>query len=177
MGRSQQLELGLGATPSAQLARVTARQATAPASRGTVTVHIDGASKGNPGLAAIGVVISQHGHTLREVAEIIGDATNNVAEYNALIVGLETALELGRPHVRVFSDSELLVRQVNGEYKVKSPLLAPLFGRVQSLIRRLESFELTHIDRAANAHADKLANQAITAHFAHAEHKGPKQTG
>ena len=174
MGQSKQLELTLSAPQPQQRLHSLKEQTRVLALEGVATIYIDGAAKGNPGLAAIGVIILQDGRTQREVAEVIGETTNNVAEYKALIVGLENALELGATRVHVFSDSQLLVRQVNGVYKVKSLRLMPLFKQVGSLIQRLESFELQHVGRAHNTQADGLANRAIRAHLERVREKRPK---
>ena len=172
MGQSEQLELALK-THSTQ----GDVQKPACSSSSTVTIYTDGASKGNPGLAAIGVVIYQEGRLVKQIAEVIGETTNNVAEYRALIAGLEYVLALGITRVRVLSDSQLLVHQVLGTYKVKSRQLFPLFETVGALIERLDAFELQHIGRVHNAQADGLANRAIKAHLKRIEKKGPKQTG
>ena len=177
MGRSEQLELGLDAggaprPPASPRPGRGRRGAAEP-----VTVYVDGASKGNPGLAAIGVAVSRQGRTLKEIAQVIGQATNNEAEYTALITGLEAALKLGATQVRAVSDSQLLVRQVNGVYKAKNARIVPLLGRVRTLVSRLERFEIQHVDRSRNTRADQLANQAIKEHLSQAKHKEPKQTG
>lgn len=142
-----------------------------------MTVHVDGASKGNPGLAAVGVAVSRQGRTLKEIAQVIGQATNNEAEYTALITGLETALKLGATKVRAVSDSQFLVRQVTGVYKTRNARMVPLLGRVRALVSRLERFEIEHVDRSQNTRADQLANQAVKEHLRQVRDKGPKQTG
>lgn len=127
-----------------------------------VRIFSDGASRGNPGPAGIGVVIvSPAGNSLAEVKEYLGVSTNNLAEYTALVRGLETALDLGARKVEIFSDSELLVRQVLGQYQVRSPILKPLHRQVLSLERRFAEFCIQHVPRSQNARADELANQAI----------------
>ncbi len=125
-------------------------------------VHFDGASQGNPGPAGIGVVIrNADGTALAEIGEYIGHATNNVAEYRALIRALEEAQSLGGQRLSIRADSELVVRQLYGRYEVKSPNLKPLFARVRELLRQFE--HVTHVPREENRLADKLATGAIKA--------------
>ena len=126
-----------------------------------MTVHIDGASRGNPGAAAIGVVVLRHKAPVREIGESIGIATNNIAEYRAFLRGLEEAGKLGARTVRVRSDSELLVRQLTGQYKVRNPALAALHRQARSRMRRFDLVEITHVPREENAAADALANRAL----------------
>ncbi|MGC8862703.1 MAG: ribonuclease HI family protein [Armatimonadota bacterium] len=127
-----------------------------------LAVHTDGACKGNPGPAGIGVVLaSEDGTVIREIAEYIGDATNNTAEYLALIRGLEAALELGADSVEINVDSELVARQLAGVYRVKSGNLAPLHERALSLLRRFRNVSIGHVVRQHNKRADELANEAI----------------
>ncbi len=129
----------------------------------TVIIHSDGASKGNPGDAGIGVVITDaDGEVLKELSEYIGETTNNVAEYTALIRGLEEARKLGVQSVRVSTDSELLARQLTGEYKVKSPLLKPLYQRLMQILSGFETASVSHVLRHLNTRADKLANEAVS---------------
>lgn len=123
-------------------------------------VYIDGASRGNPGSAGIGVVLcTEEGELLREISEPIGVATNNVAEYHALIRGLEEAQRLGAQEVTVYTDSELLARQMNGEYAVHAVHLLPLYRRATELLRRFKCARVYHVPRAENAQADRLAKQ------------------
>lgn len=139
-----------------------------------VRVRTDGASRGNPGPSGIGVVIERatDGVVVAEIAEYLGSTTNNVAEYQALIAGLRRALELGATAVEVVSDSELMVRQVDGVYKVRSEHLQPLLREVHALRRRfLEGFAITHTLRGGNQRADELANVAID------EGRGAGRTG
>lgn len=125
-------------------------------------IYTDGASKGNPGPAGIGVVVvSSDGQVLREIAEYIGEQTNNVAEYIALIRGLKCGQELGATSLNVYVDSELLERQINGAYRVKSPNLQPLYNQVAELIRSFAKVQVSHVRREQNERADKLANEAI----------------
>ncbi len=134
-------------------------EACLPAS---LRIHTDGASRGNPGEAGIGVVIEdESGKVIKEIRRYIGKATNNQAEYAALIDGLKAARGINADNVTVFADSELLVKQVKGEYKVKHPQLQPLFAEAKGLISGLKKFKINHIPREKNAHADALANEAI----------------
>lgn len=131
--------------------------------RSALVLRTDGASRGNPGPAGIGIVLeSLDGGIVDELAEYIGHATNNVAEYNALIRGLEEAAKHGAMEVTVFSDSELLVRQMNGEYRIKNEGLKPLFMQATELARtRFGKFTITYVPREQNRRADRLANLAI----------------
>ena len=125
------------------------------------TIAIDGASKGNPGPAGIGIVIcDESGAVLKSIGENIGIGTNNYAEYTAFIRGLELALEMGFSHVVVNTDSELLAKQINGHYRVKSPDIAPLFDCALELMGRFKTVRVNHVPRAKNKQADKLASQA-----------------
>jgi ribonuclease HI len=127
----------------------------------TPTMYIDGAARGNPGPAAYAVVIARPGHPPFEEAGTLGTATNNVAEYTALVRGLERAAELGLKSVAVFSDSELLVKQMNGEYRVKHPDLLPLYEAANRLKRAFDRVTITHVRREQNARADALCNRAL----------------
>jgi ribonuclease HI len=129
-----------------------------------VQIFTDGAARGNPGPAGIGIVIKNDEEILLEVSDYIGKATNNVAEYMALIRGLEEALDMGNKSVEVFSDSELMVKQLNGEYKVKNEGLLPLFLHTRSLIKKFNHFSISHTVREENEHADELANKGIDDH-------------
>ena len=126
-----------------------------------LTLFIDGASRGNPGPAGIGIRIEAGGEVLKEYCEYIGCTTNNVAEYRALIKGLEIAAEFKANRVTVFSDSELVVRQMNGTYKVKSGGLLPLYQTAQTKSRTFDGFQIKHVRREQNREADELANQGI----------------
>jgi len=126
-----------------------------------LVVCIDGASRGNPGQAAIGVVVLDGSTPVREIGEPIGTATNNIAEYRALLRGLEEAEALGARTVQVQSDSELLVRQLSGQYKVRSEALAPLHRKALAQMRRFDRVLITHVPRERNTKADALANQAL----------------
>lgn len=127
-----------------------------------IVAHIDGASRGNPGPAAYGVVVENaDGAALAALSKFLGRATNNVAEYQALVAALDYAFQNHHRQLRVLTDSELLARQIEGRYKVKSPDLKPLFERAKQMILRLESFRIRHVPREENAEADRLANQAL----------------
>ncbi len=127
-----------------------------------LVMNIDGAARGNPGPAGIGVMIQEeNGPMEREVWKFIGEATNNVAEYEALLLALREAGRLKSAGVRIRSDSELLVRQVEGRYRVRNPRLIVLHSQVCDLIRTISSFHIEHVDRELNRRADALANRAI----------------
>jgi ribonuclease HI len=127
------------------------------------TIHIDGASRGNPGPAAFAVVIHPPDGPVVEVAEVIPNTTNNVAEYTALVAALHTAQERGLTHLHIHSDSELLVKQMNGEYRVKSADLQDLYQEAVHLRRQFASVKLTHVRREQNKRADELCNIALDA--------------
>ncbi|HSQ22426.1 MAG TPA: ribonuclease HI family protein [Coriobacteriia bacterium] len=127
-------------------------------------VNTDGGARGNPGPAGVGVVLrSPDGAIAAEGGAYLGETTNNVAEYEAVLWGLRAALAAGASHVEVRADSELVVKQMNGAYRVKSPGLRPLFLEAQQLRRRFERVEFVHVRREANAEADALANRAMDA--------------
>jgi ribonuclease HI len=129
-----------------------------------VIIYTDGAARGNPGPTGIGVVIKDEaGNTLDKISKRLGVTTNNQAEYQAIIVGLERAIGLGAKQVNVRSDSELVVKQVNGQYKIKNTALRPLYQKVVQLTGALESFSIGYIPREQNATADALANKALDA--------------
>lgn len=124
-------------------------------------MYIDGASKGNPGPSGIGVVIyDKDGSALKGISKSIGKATNNVAEYTALIYALQEALILKSPKIKVWTDSELLCKQVKGVYTVRHSNLKPLFEQVKHLAKGFDSFEIQHIGRDKNKEADRLAGNA-----------------
>ncbi|HST14586.1 MAG TPA: ribonuclease HI family protein [Gaiellaceae bacterium] len=124
----------------------------------------DGGARGNPGPAAYGFVLeAEDGTVLAAEGRAIGVATNNVAEYSGLVAGLRRALELHVPDVQVVSDSELLVKQMRGEYRVKNEALRALFVEASTLARGLESVEYQHVKRAHNELADQLVNEALDA--------------
>lgn len=143
------------------------------------TAKIDGAARGNPGPAAYGALIRKpDGTVAAELKKYIGRGTNNVAEYYALIAALDYAATLGIRSLRVESDSELLVNQMRGRYKVKSADLRPLFERAKRMAHSLASFEIEHVPRERNRDADALANQALDAYRDGGErHFSAKQPG
>jgi len=130
-----------------------------------VIIWADGASLGNPGLAAIGAIIKdEQGRLVASISQGIGRTTNNQAEYRAIIAALEEAIRLGAEEVAANLDSQLVVRQISGEYRVKKATLKPLYQRVKQLQSRLRSFTITHIPRQQNKEADRLANSALKGH-------------
>ncbi|MEW6614596.1 MAG: ribonuclease HI family protein [Thermodesulfobacteriota bacterium] len=125
-------------------------------------VFTDGASRGNPGEAGAGaVILDKEGNLIKELKKYLGKNTNNVAEYQALILGLREALKLRGTGVHIFSDSELMVKQLNGAYKVKNKGLIVLYNEVNDLLKKFVWYDIKHIDREKNRHADRLANEAI----------------
>jgi ribonuclease HI len=129
-----------------------------------VVVHVDGGARGNPGPAAAAAVISAPGgEVLDEAAELIGVATNNVAEYRGLLLGLQRARALGATEVEVVNDSELVARQVNGSYKVKHPDMKALHAAALEALGAFERWSMRSVPRAQNAAADALVNQALDA--------------
>ena len=136
----------------------------APKPSGALALYIDGASRGNPGPAGLGIVVKDaNGRVVAEISEFIGRGTNNVAEYRALIRALEEAATFGARSIVVRSDSELLVRQLKGEYKVKSPDLSPLHLEAHRLFKAFPKATVERIPRGENAAADALANRALDA--------------
>jgi phosphoribosylglycinamide formyltransferase 1 len=129
-----------------------------------LVVHTDGGSRGNPGPAAAGFVIDDaDGQRLVARAFFLGASTNNVAEYSALVKALEAAIEIEGEQLTVFTDSELMVRQMAGRYKVKSELIRPLFERAQTLVKEFSRCDIIHVRREKNKDADRLVNQALDA--------------
>jgi ribonuclease HI len=129
-----------------------------------VVVHVDGGARGNPGPAAAAAVISTpDGEVVDEAHEFVGVATNNVAEYRGLLLGLERARALGADEVEVINDSELVAKQVNGVYKVKHPDMRPLHARAIEALRGFRRWTVRSVPRADNAAADALVNQALDA--------------
>ena len=125
-------------------------------------VNVDGGSRGNPGPAAIAAVASEPGGgVLAERSERIGSATNNVAEYRAMLLGIELARELGAKEVELIGDSQLIVRQVRGEYKVKDPNLKPLREKVVKALVDFDSWSIKDVRRERNEEADRLVNEAL----------------
>lgn len=142
-------------------ASIAAELEAEPAENPVVVINTDGAARGNPGPAGAGFVVSKNGKVIESQAQYLGERTNNYAEYSALILALERALELKASRLIVKSDSELMVRQIKGEYKVKNKDLQVLFAKASRLIARLESFEIVHVRREENREADLMANRAI----------------
>lgn len=126
-----------------------------------VTIYVDGGSRGNPGPAGAGAVISSGSKEICSISQFIGIATNNIAEYTGLVLALEKALELGLTHVQVYMDSELVVKQMNGQYRVKNAGLLPLFQKSRQFASQFASFKIDHVRRESNKVADRLANQAM----------------
>ena len=127
-----------------------------------IFAHCDGGSRGNPGPSGYGAVITDAaGQTLAELSEFLGIRTNNFAEYSGLLACLDYALQNGHPRLKVVSDSELMVKQIQGKYKVNSPDLKPLWQTARDRIAKLDAFEITHALRHKNKAADALANQAM----------------
>lgn len=127
-----------------------------------LVIRTDGGARGNPGPAGIGVVIEDaKGKVLEEHAKFLGVKTNNQAEYEAVILGLQRAKHLKADSAEVVADSELVIKQANGEYKVKHVNIKPLFAQVQDLVRQIGSVKFKHVKRAQNEHADALSNKAM----------------
>jgi len=130
--------------------------------QGTWSLYCDGASRGNPGPAGAGaMLVDPSGEIRAQAGEYLGQTTNNVAEYRALLLGLKMAQNLGVKKLQVFADSELLVRQLNGSYRVKAPHLLPLWQEAKKELQKFKAHAITHVPREENAPADGLANQAI----------------
>jgi ribonuclease HI len=129
-----------------------------------LVIHVDGGSRGNPGPAAAAAVLSTpDGDVVDEAHEFLGVATNNVAEYRGVLLGLARAKELGATEVEVVNDSELVARQINGQYKVKHPDMKPLFLEAKTALSGFEKWSIRNVPRAKNADADALVNQALDA--------------
>jgi ribonuclease HI len=127
-----------------------------------ITANVDGGARGNPGPAGYGAYIrGADGKAIAQLSEYLGIKTNNFAEYSALIGALEYAIAHGYRALKVISDSELMVRQMTGQYRVNSPDLKPMYERARSLVRQLDRFAIEHVLRAKNQHADRLANEAM----------------
>jgi probable phosphoglycerate mutase len=137
------------------------RSASSPTSP-WIHAHCDGGSRGNPGPSGYGAILADaQGNTLAELSEFLGIRTNNFAEYSGLLAVLEWALANGHPRLKVISDSELMVKQIQGKYKVNSPDLKPLWQEARNRIARLEGFDISHALRHKNKQADALANAAM----------------
>jgi ribonuclease HI len=132
---------------------------------GRFVLYTDGASRGNPGLAAIGAALYRIDDTelvlVGQVSDVIGEATNNVAEYEAVIAGLTAALSFEPDELLLRADSQLLIRQLEGRYRVKNPTLQELFTKARKLLRAMPSYRLEHVPREENVVADALANAAL----------------
>ncbi len=129
-----------------------------------LVIHVDGGSRGNPGPAAAAAVLSTpDGDVVDEAHEFLGVATNNVAEYRGVLLGLARAKALGATEVEVVNDSELVARQINGQYKVKHPDMKPLFLEAKAALGGFEKWSIRNVPRAKNAEADALVNQALDA--------------
>jgi len=129
-----------------------------------LVVNVDGGARGNPGPAAVGIVVrTADGEVVAEVSERIGVATNNVAEYRALLRGIELAREHGASELEIYGDSELVVKQVRGEYRVKDAGLKPLHAEARKALAELGEWSFDHVRRENNAHADELVNEALDA--------------
>jgi ribonuclease HI len=130
--------------------------------KGYWRLFCDGASRGNPGPSGAGAILQDPcGHLQGRAARYLGRATNNVAEYQALLLGLEMALDRGVKRLKIFTDSQLMAEQLNGGYQIKSPHLKPLWRQAMQALQKFEAYAVAHIDRELNAEADRLARQAI----------------
>jgi ribonuclease HI len=125
-------------------------------------VHVDGGARGNPGPAAAAAVLSSpEGEVLEEVSELLGETTNNVAEYRALLLGIKRALAIGASEVAIVNDSQLVARQLTGEYKVKHAAMRPLHREALDALSGFEHWSINSVPRAENAHADALVNSLL----------------
>ena len=130
--------------------------------RKRLILYIDGGARGNPGPAGIGVVIlDESGKSIKEFGRYIGEATNNIAEYNALLYGLEEALILRADEIVINMDSELVAKQLSGDYRVKDSNIKPIFERAVNILKSFKKFEIKHVKRELNKEADRLVNKAI----------------
>ena len=127
----------------------------------SVSIYIDGAARGNPGPAGAGVVLKAGNKTIRSVYKYLGDTTNNIAEYSALISGLQEAVALGYKNIEIYTDSELVAQQLQGDFRVKNSNIKVLFEKATALMNSFDSIKIIKIDRDNNKEADKLANKAI----------------
>jgi ribonuclease HI len=127
-----------------------------------LSLFTDGACRGNPGNGGAGaVLVGENGEVVSTAKRFLGHCTNNIAEYQALILGLEEALRRGYRAISIYLDSELIVRQIQGVYRVKNPTLKPLMADVRALLDRFDTWQVAHVPRSENVVADKLANEAI----------------
>ncbi len=128
-------------------------------------LQVDGGSRGNPGPAGAGAVLfDPAGEKKGEVSQYLGETTNNVAEYQALLLGLKMALDLGVKNLEIFADSQLVVQQLKGAYQVKTPHLLPLWREARQTLQKFQACAISHFDRSNNCEADRLARQAIDRH-------------
>jgi ribonuclease HI len=142
-----------------------------------VTAYCDGGSRGNPGPSGFGVFIQdENGKAVAELSEFLGKQTNNYAEYSGLLAALNFAVEKKHPRLRVVSDSELMVKQIKGQYRVNSPDLKPLYDEAKRRIARLEQFRIEHVLRGKNKEADRLANVAMDRGMGRASEPPPERT-
>jgi probable phosphoglycerate mutase len=138
------------------------KHASAPSSAPWITANVDGGARGNPGPAGYGAYIRDaEGKVIAQLSEYLGHRTNNFAEYSALLAALEYAIAHNHRALKVISDSELMVRQMTGQYKVNSADLKPLYEKARGLVRQLDKFAIEHVLRVKNQHADRLANAAM----------------
>ncbi len=148
--------------PSRSLAPKHPDKHEAQACEDVITAHVDGGARGNPGPAGFGAYVTDaEGNMLAELSEYLGHKTNNFAEYSGLLAALDFAVKNGHKRLQVVSDSELMVKQMTGVYKVRSPELKELYDRARTLTRKLEYFKISHVLRAKNEDADRLANEAM----------------
>jgi ribonuclease HI len=153
---------GTSAAAASPEPQAASRKPQAEAVTGRVAVYSDGASRGNPGPAGAGaVVLDAQGRVIARLGKFLGRHTNNVAEYEGLLLGLRHALQLGAREVDVRADSELLIKQLAGAYRVKNEGLKPLFEEAQRLLKRFDKISLRHVPREANTLADEMSNRAI----------------
>lgn len=129
--------------------------------RESVSIYIDGAARGNPGPAGAGIVLKEGIKTIRTIYKYLGDTTNNIAEYSALISGLQEAIALGYKNAKLYLDSELVVQQLKGDFRVKNSNIRSVFNKAIALINNFNNIKIIKIDRRDNKEADKLANKAI----------------
>ena len=129
-------------------------------------LYTDGAARGNPGPAGAGAFICKpDGSAVAEISKYLGETTNNVAEYRALLEGLKKLVAMGAGDVEILADSQLMVRQIQGSYRVKHPNLKPLFEEALALLKKIRHYSIRHIEREKNGEADRLANEAIDNHY------------
>ena len=148
--------------PPSRSANLFSQTTPEVAGAGWINAHCDGGARGNPGPAGYGaLIVDEQGAVLAELSEFLGFRTNNFAEYSGLLGCLQWALDHGYKHLRVVSDSELMVKQIQGKYKINSPDLKPLWEEARRRIAQLDGFQITHALRHKNKDADRLANEAM----------------